>query len=94
MRDLSPADLDRLVKSGRRLKLSALFVVLLMFVLVGVLVAVGIDFRCGAGLGVLIGLLLLIPHRNLLAELGLTNAEAKEILAAERKRRRAAAQGR
>ncbi|MDI1463991.1 hypothetical protein QEZ54_23680 [Catellatospora sp. KI3] len=90
MRELSPVDLDRLIQSNRRLKLAALIVIVIILGLAAALVAAGLDFRVGPLLGVGIGALLIIPHRRLLTELGLSQAEAKEILAAERKRRRAA----
>ena len=41
----------------------------------------------GPALGVGIGVLLVVPQRRLLKELGLTNVEAKQLLAAEQERR-------
>ncbi|GHJ43843.1 hypothetical protein Cs7R123_11850 [Catellatospora sp. TT07R-123] len=84
MRKLNPHDLDRLVRSNRRLKLSLLITLAAIVLVAVVLIKNDIDARLGAGVGVLIGLLLLMPQRRLLAELGLTGAEAKEILAAHR----------
>ncbi|MEU8001262.1 hypothetical protein AB0B66_08905 [Catellatospora sp. NPDC049111] len=93
MRTLSPQDLDRLVRSHRNLKIS---VWIFSFAMIGVLALLiannlMISPGCGAAVGVGIGALLLIPQRQLLAELGLSRQEAKQILSDERKRRKSAA---
>ena len=89
MEELTAEQLDRLIRSNRRLKISAAVAVGAIIVVVAILIANDLDFaiRGGAGLGVLIGLLLLIPHRRVLRELDLTNSEANVILGIERDRR-------
>lgn len=90
MRTLSPKDLDRLLRSFRNLNIAALVTVLVMFGVMFLLIAADLSFNpaCGVGVGVGLGALLVIPHQRLLAELGIDKEEAKEILRAERKRRR------
>lgn len=87
MRTLTPEELDRLVRSHRRLIISAVVAVVLVLALVILLIPAGVPVPLGGGIGVLIGFLLLLPHRRLLSELGLTRPEAAAILAAERERR-------
>ena len=76
MDELTAEQLDRLVRSNRRLMISLLVTVGVIIAVVAVLVANDMDFaiRGGGSLGVLIGLVLLIPHRRVLSQLGLTNA--------------------
>ncbi len=90
MRTLSPKDLDRLVRTHRNLKISALVTVLVMFGVMFLLIAAELSFSpaCGIAVGVGLGALLLVPQQRLLAELGIDKDEAKAILQAERKRRR------
>ncbi|MEV6522446.1 hypothetical protein AB0M43_10925 [Longispora sp. NPDC051575] len=89
MRTLSQHDLHRLLRSHRRLKVSLL--VTLAVIIAGLVLLIVSDasfpIPLGGVIGVCIGLVLLIPQRRLLAELGLTNVEAKEIITAERERR-------
>ncbi|PRY37431.1 hypothetical protein [Umezawaea tangerina] len=89
MRELSAEELGRLVGSNRRLKIAMVVTVGLVVAAVVLLVVNDVDFviRGGAGLGALIGLLLLIPNRKVVRELGLTPAEARAVLLAERERR-------
>ncbi|MFF5213337.1 hypothetical protein [Streptosporangium sp. NPDC000396] len=89
MRSLSPGELERLIRSHGRLKMSlsvTIVVIIALFVLMA-LADVPFLSGLGVGVGVGIGLLLRIPQRRLLNELGLTNVEAKAIVAAERERR-------
>jgi hypothetical protein len=86
VRTLPQHDLDRLIRSNRNLKISLVVALLLVVPLVVGLVAAGAPVLSGPILGVGIGLLVLIPQRRLLKELGLTSEEAKRILAAARKR--------
>ncbi|GGK24400.1 hypothetical protein GCM10010124_16150 [Pilimelia terevasa] len=74
---------------NRQLKISFLVTVAVVVALVVVLIAADVDFPIGLGapLGIGIGLLLTLPGRRLLAELGLTAAEARSVLQGERQRR-------
>jgi hypothetical protein len=89
MRQLNAEGLDRLVRSNRRLMLGLTVTVCLLILLVVVLVIADLDFAIpgGAGLGVLIGMLLVIPNRRVVRDLGLTVDEARAILQAEKERR-------
>lgn len=88
MARLTPAELDRLASSHRRLMISAAAaLVVIVLVAAFVLIPADVPVPFGAGIGVLIGLLLLIPHRRVLNGLGLSRPEAAAILAAERERR-------
>ena len=82
MDELTADQLDRLVRSHRRLMISSAVTVGVIIAGVALLVVNDMDFaiRGGAGLGVLIGVLLQIPHRRVVSQLGLTNAEASAIL--------------
>ncbi|GAA1393718.1 hypothetical protein GCM10009662_02620 [Catellatospora coxensis] len=93
MRKLSPQDLDRLVRSHRNLKISVWVFCFAMIGVLALLIAnnLMISPACGTAVGVGIGALLLIPQKQLLAELGLSRQEAKQILRDERKRRKSAA---
>ncbi|BCY08182.1 hypothetical protein [Actinoplanes sp. L3-i22] len=89
MRELKRLEMERLWESTRRLRISLLVtlaavVVLLVLLIVG---DVGLPVFFGAPIGVGIGLLLTIPNRKVVAELGLTPAEARVIVEAERLRR-------
>jgi hypothetical protein len=87
VRRLRQNELDRLVRSHRNLKISALVTLLLVVPVIVGLIAVGVPVLVGPVVGVGIGMLLLVPQRRLLNELGLTNVEAKQILQEERDRR-------
>ncbi|GIG61699.1 hypothetical protein Lfu02_60710 [Longispora fulva] len=89
MREISEEDLRRLRESNRRLKISLLATLAVVIAGVVLLVAADVSFPLGGGgfIGICIGLLLLIPQRRLLRELGLTNTEARAILEADRERR-------
>jgi len=89
MRSLSPDELERLIRSHRRQKISLLVTIAVIIVLFVPMALSDVPFPSGlgAGVGVGIGLLLLIPQRRLLKELGITNVEAQAILEAERERR-------
>jgi hypothetical protein len=87
VRTLRQNELDRLVRSHRNLKISALVTLLLVVPVIVGLIAVGGPVLLGPVVGVGIGMLLLVPQRRLLTELGLTNVEAKQILQEERDRR-------
>ncbi|MEV4640408.1 hypothetical protein AB0J80_23995 [Actinoplanes sp. NPDC049548] len=87
VRKLRQQDLDRLIRSHRNLRLSlvvALLVVIPLFL--GLAAAGAPAVLLSPVAGVAIGFLLLMPQRRLLKELGLTNVEAKQILAEARKR--------
>jgi hypothetical protein len=85
---LTPDQLDRLVQSQRRLTISGLVAIVVLIAVVVALAFAGISLVPGALVGVGIGLLLSIPHRRVLSELGLSKQDARAILVAERKRRR------
>lgn len=89
MRELNAEELDRLVRSNRRLMISLTVTLAVIVGAVALLVLNDLDFviRGGAGLGVLIGALLLIPHRRVVRDLGLTTAEARAVLRADREQR-------
>ncbi|MER5326156.1 hypothetical protein [Streptosporangium roseum] len=89
MRNLSPDELERLIRSHRRLKVSLLVTITVIIAGLVLMVLFDVPFPSGlgVGIGVGIGLLLLIPQRRLLNKLGLTNVEAKAIIGAERERR-------
>ncbi|MBB2909531.1 drug/metabolite transporter (DMT)-like permease [Streptosporangium becharense] len=89
MRGLSPNELERLLRSHRRLRTSMLVTIAVIIVVVVLLARADVPLPSGLGVGagVGIGLLLLIPQRRLLNELGLTSTQAKAIIAAERERR-------
>jgi len=89
MRRLTDEELDRLVRSNRRLALGLTATVLLGVLAVVLIVATDVDFvvRGGVGLGAFIGALMVIPNRKVIADLGLTVDEAREILQAEKERR-------
>ena len=84
---LTPEQLDRLVRSHRRLMISAVVAVVVVVAAAILLIPIGVPVPLGAGIGVLIGLLLLVPHRRVLNELGLSRPDATAILAADRERR-------
>ncbi|MFI7602446.1 hypothetical protein [Actinoplanes sp. NPDC049681] len=86
-RALRRNELDRLIRSHRNLKISAVATLVLIVPVIVALAVAGVPVVAGPVVGVGIGMLLLIPQRRLLKELGLTNEEAKQILAAERVRR-------
>ncbi|MGY0232053.1 hypothetical protein [Longispora urticae] len=89
MRTLSQYDRHRLIQSHQRLKISLLVTLPVIIVVFVLLVASGVSFPLplGGAIGVGIGLLLLVPQRRLVAELGLSNTEAKAIITAELERR-------
>jgi hypothetical protein len=87
MRDLTPEELDRLIRARRRMLVSVLVAVAAVAGAMIVLVSVDVSVAPGAGLGVLIGLVLLAPYRRVLRDLGLSTTEAGAILDAERDRR-------
>lgn len=88
MRELNAEELDRLVRSNRQLLISLVVTVCVIAGVAVVLVLNDLDFVIrGVGLGVLVGLLLAIPNRRVVRELGLTTAEARAVLQAEKERR-------
>lgn len=87
VRTLTPEEMDRLVRSNRNLKISALVALAAIIPLMAATGAAGVSPGLGGVVGILIGLLLLIPQRRLLSELGLTAPEAKEILRRAREER-------
>lgn len=89
MRVLNPSELERLIRSHRRLKISLLLTLPLLVGLLVLLVVADTSFPSGLGvpLGVVIGGLLVLPQRRLLRQLGITRLEARAILEAERERR-------
>jgi hypothetical protein len=89
MRQLNAEGLGRLVRSNRRLMLGLSATVCLLVLLVVVLVMADVDFAIpgGVGLGVLIGMLLVIPNRRVVRDLGLTVDEARAVLQTEKERR-------
>lgn len=89
VRDLTPDELERLVRTNRQQRISLLVTVSVLVALLVLLIVNDIDFPAGLGgpLGIGIGLLLLIPQRRVLSELGLSAAEGRAILQAERLRR-------
>jgi hypothetical protein len=88
MPSLTPDELDRLVRSQRRLKLNAVIAVVVLVAAVVAMVSAGFPFQLGIGVGAGAGVLLTVPHQRLLSDLGLSRSEAAAIVAAERKRRR------
>ncbi|GGN32655.1 peptidoglycan/LPS O-acetylase OafA/YrhL [Actinoplanes campanulatus] len=88
MRDLNADELDRLKRSNHQLRLSAVAVVVLMGAVLAVAIASGATQLASFGgpLGVAVGAVLLVPHRRMLTELGLTPAEGKAALRQERLR--------
>ena len=80
MRTLTPQEMDRLVRSNRNLKISALVALAVIIPLMVVTGMAGVSPGVGGVVGILVGLLLLLPQRRLLGELGLSAPEAKEIL--------------
>jgi hypothetical protein len=87
MARLTPAELDQLIRSQRRLWITTGVALLVVVAALIILVPAGVPVPVGGGIGAVIGLLTLIPHRRLLSELGLSRQEANEILAVERARR-------
>ncbi|MFD9736362.1 hypothetical protein, partial [Umezawaea sp. NPDC059074] len=89
MRQLTDDELARLVRSNRRLALGLTATVVLGVLAVVLIVATDVHFavRGGVGLGALIGTLMVIPNRKVVADLGLTVDEARAILQAEKERR-------
>jgi hypothetical protein len=85
---LTPAQLDRLVRSQRNLNISAAVAIAVIVAVIVALAAAGASFLPGALVGVAIGALLSIPHRRVLNELGLSRQDARTILIAEKKRRK------
>ena len=93
MRELSPEDLARLMRSSRNLMISLVAVVVLLVAGLVILIRTDTDFPVGVLgplLGIGIGTLMLVPQRALLRELGLTPPEARAIVEAEKARRRPA----
>ncbi|MEU4164852.1 hypothetical protein [Actinoplanes sp. NPDC026670] len=89
MSDLSPEDRDRLMRSQRQLNIWALIAIIVLVAIVVALAAAGASVVPGALVGVAVGAILSIPHRRLLNELRLTKQEARQIIIAEKKRRKA-----
>ncbi|GAA3109984.1 hypothetical protein [Streptosporangium carneum] len=89
MRNLSPDELERLIRANHRLKLSLMVTIAVIIAAVVLMMPTDMPFPVGIGaaLGMGIGSLLLIPQRRLLNELGLTNVEARAIIEAEREKR-------
>src|SRR5690349_6952021 len=87
VRTLTPQEMDRLVRSNRNLKISTLVALAVILPLIVVSGLAGVSPGVGGVVGVLIGLLLLLPQRRLLSELGLSAPEAKEILRRAREER-------
>lgn len=88
MREVNAEELDRLVRSNGQLMISLVVTLCVIVGAVVVLVLNDVDFAIrGVGLGVLVGGLLLIPNRRVVRELGLTTAEARDVLQAEKERR-------
>jgi hypothetical protein len=92
MRELTSADLDRLRRSNRRLLVGMLVTVglitLWLLLLVAGIVTPPVIF--GPLLGLAVGALLVVPQRRLLRKLGVSTAEAREILELDRKNRKSA----
>jgi hypothetical protein len=89
MRALSQDELERLLRSHRRLKMSALATITVLVAAIVLVMFTGVPFLAGAGagLGMGIGALLALPKRRLVNELGITALEATMIIRAERERR-------
>jgi hypothetical protein len=87
MRSLSQEELDRLVRSDRNLKISLAVTLAVLVALLVLLIVNDIPLVLGGGLGMLIGLVLLIPQRRLLGELGLSRDDARAILRQRREER-------
>jgi hypothetical protein len=89
VRELTSPDLDRLRRSNRRL-LTAVLVTIGLVVLWVVLIVIEVAppiFFGGPVLGICIGVLLVVPQRRLLRELGISPAEARQILESEKEDR-------
>ena len=87
MSSLTPEELDRLVRSQRRLIVSAVAAAIAACALFVLLVPVGMPVPLGAAIGAGIGALVLLPHRRVLNDLGLSRLDANVILALEKERR-------
>jgi hypothetical protein len=84
---LTPGELDRLVRSHRRLMLSAAAAVIAACALLVLLIPAGVPAPLGAGIGAGIGALVFLPHRRVLNDLGLSRMDARVILELEKERR-------
>jgi hypothetical protein len=88
MHGLTPDQIDRLMQARRRLNISAVIAVVLVGAVVAVLIEAGFPVVLGGGVGVLIGLVLLVPYRRVLDDLGLSRIDAAAVISAERDRRK------
>ncbi|MFD6096195.1 hypothetical protein ACFVWN_11575 [Nocardiopsis flavescens] len=87
---LSPEDLDRLVRSQRRLLTVALVAIALVVAAGAVAVWADVRFPAaavGAVAFLCLGFAVIAPRQRLLGELGITREEAAALLRAERERR-------
>jgi hypothetical protein len=91
MHGLTPDQIDRLMRARHRLNVSAVIAVVLVAVVVALLVEAGFPVVLGGGLGVLIGLVLLVPYRRVLDDLGISKIDAAAVISAERDRRKGVA---
>ena len=84
---LTPEELDRLVRSHRILMVSAVAATIAACALLVLLIPAGVPAPLGAAIGAGVGALVLLPHRRVLSDLGLSRADAKVILQTEKERR-------
>lgn len=87
MSRLTPDELHRLVRSQRRLIVSAVVATIGAVALLVLLIPAGVPPLLGAAVGAGIGALVLVPHRRVLSDLGLSRADARSILEQEKERR-------
>lgn len=87
MPSLTQDQLARLVRSQRRLVVSAVAATAGAVALIVLLIPAGVPAPLGAAIGAGIGALVLLPHRQVLSELGLSRQDAKVILEQEKERR-------